>query len=169
MIKGNLTNLRLIEKSDLKYIRKWINDVEVQFYSQEKYPYYFDYWLVKSIYEDGIKRRKYIFIIEDKKANVIGELWLDSLDQRKKTAELVIIIGRPEYRSRGYGRDAINTIKEFSVEKLKLTSIYLKVFSFNTRGINCYKACGFQIIGKGNRNVVRNGIQYDELIMEVKL
>lgn len=167
MLEGSLTTLRLIEKSDLKYIREWINDAEVQYYSQEQYPCFFDYWMVKAIYNDGIRRKKYIFIIEDKQKNIIGELWLNALDREKKTAELIIVIGTKEFRSRGYGRDAINTIKRFCFEDLGLKSIYLKVFEFNTRAINCYKSCGFRIIGRGKRKVIRSGIEYDELIMEV--
>lgn len=167
MLEGNLTRLRLIEKDDLKYIREWINDPEVQYYSQEQYPSFFDYWMVKAIYSDGIKRKIYIFIIEDKQKNIIGELWINALDRKRRTAELIIVIGRREFRSRGYGRDAIETIKKFCFDELSLKSIYLKVFEFNTRAINCYKACGFKIIGKGNRKVIRAGIEYNELIMGV--
>lgn len=167
MLEGKFTRLRLIEKSDLKYIKEWINDPEVQYYSQEQYPCHFDYWMVKAIYNDGIRRKKYIFIIEDELRHIIGELWLNALDREKKTAELIIVIGRDESRGRGYGKDAIETVKKFCFDHLGLKSIYLKVFEFNTRAINCYKSCGFKIIGKGIRKVLRSGIEYDELIMEV--
>lgn len=168
MLEGNVTNLRLIEKGDLKYIKEWINDSEVQYYSQEQYPCFFDYWMVKAIYSDGIRRKKYIFIIEDKQGNIIGELWLNALDRERRTAELIIVIGRSESRGRGYGRDAIETVKKFCFNQLGLISVYLKVFAFNSRAINCYRSCGFKIIGKSKRKVSRYGVEYDELIMEVK-
>jgi RimJ/RimL family protein N-acetyltransferase len=168
MLEGKLVNLRPIEKRDLKYIKEWINDYEVQYYSQEQFPFYFNNWIIRNIYKDGIKGKKPIFIIEDKHSNVIGELWLESMNRNRGTTELVIIIGRNEYRSKGYGRDAINTIREFCFERLGLESIYLKVFSFNERAINCYKSCGFRIIGRGDKKVVRYGVQYDELVMELR-
>jgi len=168
MLRGKYVNIRPIQKSDLKYIKSWINDAEVQYYSQENYPFYFSNLLIKKIYSDAIKGRRLVFIIEDKNGQVIGELWLHPIDYKKKTTELVIVIGKKELRGKGYGRDAINTIKDYCFNTLKLNSIYLKVFSFNIRGIKCYKACGFKVIGKCDRKVNRFGVEYDELIMELK-
>ena len=168
MLEGKYVNMRPIMKSDLKYIKEWINDLEVQYYSQEKYPSYFDSWTIKNIYSDGIRGYKPIFIIEDKSGDVIGELWLDSLDMIRGSAELVIVIGKSLYRGIGYGKDAINTIKGYCFNVLGLESLYLKVFSFNLRGINCYKACGFKVKGRGPGRVIRYGAEYDELVMEVR-
>jgi len=168
MIDGKLVNLRLIRKDDLKHIQQWINDLEVQYYSQENYPVYFNAALVKKIYSEGINRRRYIFMIEDKNGEVVGELWLYPIDLSRKVAELVIIIGKKDARGKGYGKDAINTIKEYAFKTLGLNSIYLKVFAFNIRAIKCYKACGFNVVGRNSKKVVRFGVKYDELIMEVK-
>lgn len=168
MIEGKLVKMRLIKKDDLKYIREWINDPEVQYYSQESYPSYYTTWHIKKIYEQGIKGKMYIFIIEEKNGRVIGEVWLYPIDTVRKIAELVIVIGRKDLRGKGYGKDVINAIKDFGFNRLNLESIYLKVFSFNLRGINCYKACGFQTIGRIPNKVVRDGVSYDELVMEVR-
>lgn len=167
-LEGNLTTLRPITKSDLKYIQTWINDVEVQYFAQEEFPFYYEPWLVKYMYGDGIKGKRMIFMIEDKKKNVIGELWLFPIDYKRKTAELVITIGSREHRGRGYGRDVIKNIMKYCFEELGLESIYLKVFSFNTRAIKCYKACGFKVVGRIPAKVVRYGVHYDEYIMEVR-
>jgi RimJ/RimL family protein N-acetyltransferase len=168
MLSGKLVNLRPIRRSDLKFISSWINDADVQYYSQEEYPCYFSPWVIKCIYSEGIKGKKYIFIIEDKAGNIIGEIWLDPIYLYNGSAELAIIIGRKEYRGRGYGKDVIDTVKKYCFKELNLNSILLKVFAFNIRAINCYKACGFKIIGRCKKNVTRNGAVYDELIMEVK-
>jgi len=168
VIEGNITKLRPIKKGDLKYIQSWINDSEVQYYAQEEYPFHFNSWLIKYIYNDGINGKRQIFIIEDKNQNVIGELWLFPIDLYKKTAELVITIGKKESRGLGYGKDVINAVEKYCFEKLGLETIYLKVFSFNARAISCYKACGFKVIGKIPGKVVRFGIKYDELVMEIR-
>lgn len=168
MLEGKLVNMRQIKKSDLNYIKEWINDLEVQYYSQEQYPMFYNWLLIKHIYGDGLKGRKNIFIMEDKSGNVIGELWLYPIDFVRRITELVIIIGKKDLRGKGYGKDAINTIKRYCFDRLKLEAIYLKVFSFNSRAINCYKACGFNVIGKGSKEVIRGGKKYYELIMEVR-
>lgn len=167
VIQGSLTKLRPIRKNDLKHIQGWINDAEVQYYAQEEFPFYFNTWLIKYIYNDGINGKRKIFMIEDNKDNVIGELWLFPIDFTKKTTELVITIGRKELRGIGYGKDVINTIKKYCFNELLLERIYLKVFSFNVRAINCYKSCGFRISGKIPLKVSRYGVKYDELIMEL--
>ncbi|KPU45288.1 putative acetyltransferase YhhY [Oxobacter pfennigii] len=168
MLKGKLVNIRWIKNSDLKYIFEWINDPEIQFFAQEDYPITFNQWHVRRIYSDGIKGKRYVFIIEDKTGYVIGELWLYPIDLRKKMAELVIVIGRKNFHGRGYGKDAINTIKKYCFEKLKLEAIYLKVFSFNRKAINCYLSCGFKTIGKGVKKVLRGDRYFEELIMELR-
>ncbi|MDI6618221.1 MAG: GNAT family protein [Clostridiales bacterium] len=168
VIKGEITNLRSIRKSDLNYIQKWINDLEVQFYAQEEYPFFYDPWFIKYMYNDGIKGKRLIFMIEDKDGDVIGELWLFPMDYIKKTTELVITIGKKELRGIGYGKDAINTAKKFCFNHLRFNSIYLKVFSFNIRAIRCYKSCGFKIVGIIRDRVIRNGMKYDEFVMELK-
>lgn len=168
MLEGKVVNLRPIKKEDLKYIQIWINDLEVQYYSQENYPVYFNPAVVKYIYDDGIKGKRYIFIMEDKSGEVVGEIWLYPIDFSRKIAELVIIIGKKDVRGKGYGRDAINIIKEYAFKNIGLNSIYLKVFSFNTRAIKCYMACGFTVVERNNRKVIRFGVKYDELIMQLK-
>lgn len=169
ILKGNLVTLRPITKDDLKYVYHWINDPEVQYYSQEEYPFYFSNWAVRCIYKDATKGKMIIFIIENEMKEPIGEIWVHPIDFIRKTAELVIIIGKRENRGRGYGKDTINTIKEFCSKNLRLDSLYLKVFIFNKQAINCYKSCGFKVAGKIPCKVARYGILYDELVMEVSL
>lgn len=168
LIQGSLTNLRPIRKGDLKYIESWINDPEVQYYAQEEYPFYFNSWLVRYIYNEGIKGNRLIFMIEDKEGNVIGELWLYPIDYNKKVSELVITIGRKNLRGKGYGKDVIDAVKKYCFEQLGINSIFLKVFSFNTRAINCYKSCGFKVIGRVPKKIIRYGMRYDELVMELR-
>ena len=167
MLKGKLVSLRPIIKSDLKFIRSWINDEDIQYYSQEQYPCYFNHYIITCIYNEGIKGKKIIFIIEDLSGEPIGEIWLDPVYIYNKTAELSIVIGKKEYRGKGYGKDAIDTMKNYCFKELNISSIYLKVFAFNIRAINCYKACGFKVIGRCNKMVIRSGIKYDELIMKL--
>jgi RimJ/RimL family protein N-acetyltransferase len=166
MIEGNITNLRDIRKSDLKYIEGWINDSEIQYYSQEEYPVYYNKQLINILYRDAVSGKIKVFIIEDKLQNIIGELWIYPIDYLRKYAEFEIVIGRKDMQNKGYGKDAINTAKKYCFEELELNKIYLKVFSFNVRAIRCYKSCGFKITGKIGEMVERYGILHDEYIME---
>lgn len=166
-IEGQQTILRQITFNDLKHIQGWINDLEVQYYAQEEFPLYFNYYDIKKIYQDGINGKKIIFIIEDKNNIPIGELWLFPIDIPKKVCELIITIGSKDYRSKGYGMDAILSAKKICFEILKLNKIYLKVFSFNIRAIKCYKKCGFKVIGNLKRKVSRYGVKYNIILMEL--
>ncbi|MGM0379981.1 MAG: GNAT family N-acetyltransferase [Bacillota bacterium] len=51
----------------------------------------------------------------------------------------------PNYTNQGIGQKALEKFLDIVFEKYFMKSIYLKVASFNTRAISCYKKVGFKI------------------------
>ncbi|MHB0912408.1 MAG: GNAT family N-acetyltransferase [Armatimonadota bacterium] len=77
----------------------------------------------------------------------IGDVDLHHIDKVHKFAKLTILIGDKDYWGKGYGSDAILTLLRYAFDALDLESVDLRVYDFNTRGIECYKKCGFKQIG----------------------
>ena len=89
-------------------------------------------------------------------------LWQEQCLQKKinrvdSKATLGIFIGRSEYRSKGYGAEAINLILDFGFNYMNLNSINLTVLDCNERAKACYKKCGFKETGRERQGKFVNG------------
>ncbi len=71
-----------------------------------------------------------------------GETWA------MRSAELRILIGPPEQRGRGLGREALSAFLTYIDEATSLDFVYLRVFRHNRRAIRCYEGCGFRSSGR---------------------
>ena len=79
------------------------------------------------------------FVIVDLKDDVmIGTVSLEKINRVDSKATLGIFIGRSEYRSKGYGAEAINLILDFGFNYMNLNSINLTVLDCNERAKACY-------------------------------
>lgn len=77
------------------------------------------------------------------KEDFIGTLKVQPIDFMKRTAWLGIMIGDPEFRGRGYGREAMQEVLNFLFNSLKLKEVFLGVDLENLDAISLYKTLGF--------------------------
>ena len=153
---------------DIERYTKWMNDFEVTDYiggsskvvtlTGERI------WL-----EDMAKNRKdisleIVTLDEDK---LIGTISLDGFNMTDRSAVLGIFIGDSDYRSHGYGTEAIKLMLEYGFKYLNLHSIRLDVLDVNERAHKCYLKCGFKDTGKDRERVFLNSKYYDMLHMDI--
>lgn len=82
-----------------------------------------------------------IFLREDQK--LIGTLKVQPIDFLESTSWLGIMIGSPEFRGLGYGREALLEVMEFLFNSLNLREIFLGVDLKNIDAISLYRNLGF--------------------------
>ena len=92
---------------------------------------------------------------------------MEKFDSINRNAVLGIFIGDKEYRSKGYGKEAIELILDFGFNYLNLHEIKLDVMAFNERAQKCYKKCGFKEYGRRRESVYLNGKYYDVISMDI--
>lgn len=149
---------------DIERYTKWMNDFEVTDYiggSSKVVTLTGD--------EDMAKNRKdisleIVTLDEDK---LIGTISLDGFNMTDRSAVLGIFIGDSDYRSHGYGTEAIKLMLEYGFKYLNLHSIRLDVLDVNERAHKCYLKCGFKDTGKDRERVFLNGKYYDMLHMDI--
>jgi ribosomal-protein-alanine N-acetyltransferase len=78
-----------------------------------------------------------------KEDRFIGTLKVQPIDTYKGTAWLGIMIGSPEFRGQGYGREAIETVLNYLFDSLKIEKIFLGVDLENLSAIRLYRSLGF--------------------------
>lgn len=98
---------------------------------------------------------------------MIGTVSLESINNINRTATLGIFIGDKDYRSKGYGTEAIKLILDYGFNYLNLNNIKLDLMSFNEKALKCYKKCGFKEYGRRRNCKFINGKYYDAIEMDI--
>jgi len=167
-MEGKKIKIRALEKTDIDEIMKWVNDPEVVDSLLMRYPvsrYQEEKWIEKTL--DGTNKRNKAFAIETKDGVYLGGIGLHQIDWENRNAEVGIVIGKKEYWNKGYGSDAMTTILDFAFNRMNLHRVYLRVFSFNERGIRSYEKCGFKKEGVLRDDLFAHGKYHDTIIMGI--
>ena len=96
-----------------------------------------------------------------------GHISLHDIDHLNRHAFLGILIGLEEYRSKGYGAEAIRLLLNYGFNTLNLHNIMLSVHADNPRGISCFKKAGFQESGRRREWLFKDGKYIDIIYMDI--
>ena len=163
---GNKIYLSPIDKNDYPKYTKWINDMEVSL-GMTFANMLIDEESEKNALERLAKEQFNFAIILKENDEVIGNVGFPKLDYINRTGEVGIFIGDKNYWGNGYGKEALELLLDFGFNLLNLNNIYLKVYSFNTQAIKCYKKIGFKEAGKLREAKIICGNKYDEVYMDM--
>lgn len=106
-------------------------------------------------------------IVELNSNKLIGTIGLGQFSWVNRSSVLGIFIGDEDFRSNGYGTEAINLLLEYGFKYLNLHSIKLDLLAINERAHKCYLKCGFKDTGCSRDAIFLNGKYYDELHMDI--
>ena len=106
-------------------------------------------------------------IIDLNNNKLIGAIGLENFNWIARSAVVGIFIGESNYRSNGYGTEAINLLLEYGFKYLNLHSIRLDLLDINERAHKCYLKCGFKDTGRTRESIFLNGKYYDKLHMDI--
>ncbi|MBI2907285.1 MAG: GNAT family N-acetyltransferase [Chloroflexi bacterium] len=91
------------------------------------------------------------FAIDTLDGKHIGNCMYFDIDEKKKQAELGILIGDREYWDKGYGADAICTLLDYIFSATEVERIYLHTLEWNVRAQKSFAKCGFAACGRSQR------------------
>ena len=151
---------------DVEKFTEWLNDFETTDYlgrsgmlitleGEKK-------WL-----EENCTPEATFVIVTNNNDKMIGTVSLERINNINRTATLGIFIGDKEYRSKGYGTEAIRLILDYGFNYLNLNNIKLELMSFNERALKCYTKCGFKEYGRRRKCKFINGNYYDNIEMDI--
>ena len=144
---------------EIEKFTQWLNDFQTTDYLGRS-SYIITLESEKQYFEETIDKNYNFFIVTLDDDKLIGTVGLEKFDAINRTATLGIFIGDKEYRSQGYGTEAIKLILDYGFNYLNLNNIKLDLMSFNERALKCYQKCGFKEYGRRRKCKFINGKYY---------
>lgn len=151
---------------DIEKFTEWLNDFGTTDYIGRS-AYITTLEGEKRYFEESSNKNYNFFIVTLNEDKLIGTVGLENYDSINRTAVLGIFIGDKDYRSKGYGTEAIQLILDYGFNYLNLNNIKLDLMSFNERALKCYKKCGFKEYGRRRKCKYINGKYYDSIEMDI--
>ena len=105
--------------------------------------------------------RRQRFAIDTLDGKHIGNCMYYDIDEKRRQAELGILIGDRAYWDQGYGAEAVNALLEHIFSATRLQRVYLCTLDWNVRAQKSFAKCGFTPCGR----LLRDG--YNFIVLEV--
>ena len=167
MLKGKLVTLRSIEREDLPTLAAHYNDLEFEMLGAGDAPAPRSLAALQAQFDENLKQpRRTAFAIEAD-GKVIGDCGLRDFNDAHQHCELGIGIGDRAYWGRGYGREAVMLLLDYSFTHRNVHRVMLTTLASNERAVRAYLACGFVEEGRLREQVWNDGRWQDEIVMGI--
>jgi RimJ/RimL family protein N-acetyltransferase len=167
MIQGTSIALGPILPTDLPNLFVWGDDPAIARLSEPYVPknlqHENDFWLNAV----GDPTRIFFAIRGRSSAEIIGYVQVTAINPVHRSASLGILIGRPEDRRRGYGREAMRLAIDYCWRSLNLSRLTLNVQATNGPAIELYQGLGFETEGFLRRALFIEGDWIDLKLMAI--
>jgi RimJ/RimL family protein N-acetyltransferase len=167
-MRGNLVSLGPLRRELLSTYQRWLNDFGMLKLVDRRFRPHSSEW-VTTWYErhaSGAQDAMIFTITANEGNRPVGNVALQDIDYRSRTAELGIYIGEIDCRGKGYGTDATRLMLDFAFNVLGLNNVMLRVYEYNTAAIRVYEQAGFREFGRRRQAQFMDGRFWDVIFME---
>jgi RimJ/RimL family protein N-acetyltransferase len=144
-ITGEKTVLRSKKMSDARADYRWQSDPDLAVLDAT-HPLHLSFAVYLLDYSVELRSpgfRRFPLAVDTLEGTHIGNCTLYDVDEKKKEAQLGILIGDRDYWGKGYGTDAVTTMVRFAFTTTTLRRIYLKSLDWNLRAHKAFEKAGF--------------------------
>ena len=168
-LKGEHIYLRALEPEDLEFVYAVENDETVWEISNTQTPY--SRYLIKQYLEQAhkdiyeVKQLRLVICYYDNE--VLGLIDLFDFDFKNKRAGIGILVKDEKNRAKGYGKEALKLLINYSFTHLGLHQLYCNISEENQASIQLFSNQGFKNVGlKKDWNLV-NGTFKNEYLFQL--
>ncbi|MFB5562507.1 GNAT family N-acetyltransferase [Bacillus cereus] len=135
--------LESFKKSDFKQLINWINSEEFLIqWSGNAFTFPLDEQQLEKYIESA--NTLAFKVVDEETSDVIGHISLGQIDNINKSARIgKVLVGNTKMRGRSIGKHMMKAVLHIAFDELKLHSVTLGVYDFNTSAISCYEKIGF--------------------------
>jgi RimJ/RimL family protein N-acetyltransferase len=165
MLKGERVLLRAVEREDLKRLAELeAQNVDVEIIASGVWrPKTLQQW--EKDHETWTTDNTIVWFVIEVDEEIIGLADLHNISRRDGTAEVGIGIYPSEYLGKGYGREVLNLLCNYSFRVQNIRRLWLETFSTNERAIKSYLSCGFVGEGRLRQHTWVDGQYVDMIVM----
>ncbi|WJJ98266.1 GNAT family N-acetyltransferase [Algibacter luteus] len=168
-LKGQNIYLRALEPEDLEFIHTIENDESIWEISNTQTPY--SKFLIKQYldhaHKDIFEVKQLRLVISSFNNEALGMIDLFDFDFKNRRAGVGILVKEPEDRMKGYGKEALKLLIDYSFKHLDLHQLYCNISEGNDASIKLFSNQGFKNIGlKKEWNYV-NGTFKNEYLFQL--
>lgn len=163
--EDDLVRLRPLEQGDLDRTHEWLHRDDISRAIGVSIPFTKEQQL--RWFEDlSAATNKAVFAIcEIDSGDHIGNVSLDTIDQRHKTARLSIFLAEPGNRGQGLGARALNLLCHYAFETLGLRRLYCKTNAGESKVLGFYERLGFRAEGTMREHELIDGEYRDKVML----
>ena len=164
-LQGKNLYLAALERKDCK---KLYEDSEYDFanptesilfgYSVEKSDEWYEE--IQKLLRENVNIRLGIFLNND---TVIGDVALQSIDDKNRSCSIGIGIAKIENRCNGYGTEAIKLILDYGFSNVGMERVTASTLEINIPAQKSLEKLGFTLEGKARKAAYFKGKRYDKL------
>jgi diamine N-acetyltransferase len=168
-LKGEHIYLRALEPEDLDFIHAVENDESIWEISCTQTPY--SKFLIKQYLENAHKDiyevKQLRLVISSYNDVTLGMIDLFDFDFKNRRAGVGILVKNPEDRLKGYGREALELLIDYSFTHLDLHQLYCNISENNNTSIKLFSNQGFKKIGLKKDWIYTNGAFKNEYLFQL--
>ena len=171
MIGTNIL-LRAVEPADMELLYLWENDMQIWHLSNTKAPFskYLMEQYVINAQQDIYAARQLRLMVETNSHNgnnqTVGCVDLFDFDPANRRAGVGILITE-EQREKGYGKETLELIIDYSFNTLNLHQLYCNILENNEQSMKLFQAEGFKIVGLKKDWTLVDGIWQNEFLLQL--
>ncbi|WP_435413626.1 GNAT family N-acetyltransferase [Psychroserpens mesophilus] len=169
-IKGKHIYLRALEPEDLDFIYAIENDQSVWEISNTITPY--SKFLIKQYLENAHKDifevKQLRLVICNMEDVAIGLIDLFDFDFKNKRAGIGVLIKEEANRQKGYSKEALTLLIDYSLNHLGLHQLYCNISEDNKMSLKLFKNQSFEIVGlKKDWNLINGSFKNEYFLQRI--
>ena len=147
-LQGSLINLRVLNLEDLTFLYSLENNKSLWELSQTQHPFSKKVLqtYLETAHKDINELKQLRLMIISKTNEPLGFIDLFDFNSRNKRAGVSIVL-IDKYRQKGYGKEALNLLVNYSFTELHLHQLYSNILEGNKASFHLFKSLGFEIVG----------------------
>lgn len=164
-LKGKRIYMRPVELADAPVLQRYANAPDVRQMISNQFPHSLiseEEW-IKKISKDSTKEVVLAIVLLETD-QVIGVMGLHSINWKDRTATTGALIGKEEWRGKGYGTEAKMLFLNHAFNELNLRKICSVALEFNKLSLGFNAKCGYKEEGRQKKHVFVNG-GYSDLVL----
>ncbi len=167
-LMGKRIYMRPVELADAPVLQRYANDPGVRRMVSNQFPHSLiseEEW-IKKLSKDSTKEVVLGIVLKDTD-QVIGVMGLHHINWKDRTATTGAIIGKEEWRGKGYGTEAKMLFLNHAFNELNLRKICSVALEFNQLSLGFNAKCGYKEEGRQKKHVFVNGDYVDVVLTAV--